>query len=291
MKIAANFSTVLINLIKENHNLPIDFIKVPTIPFQDCWHQFEQGEEFRPLIPHVAQIGIIALGHPDVTLQCNPQVVNQVMKWTGFPYLSTHLESRVSYFPELKEFQHHRNHNVYHALKKHFADTIQRIKAKIAVPLVLENFPYYRWWDHFRWGSEPEFIREICEETDCDFLLDVSHARCSAWHMGKDVFEYINGLPLDRLKEIHLAGSTMRGAEGLRDTHTALVKEDYHIYEYLLQKTKPAVITIEYGGMPEQILNIQQTYEPISRNEAKELQEIIFRVKELIDSKTYHSGN
>ena len=112
-------------------------------------------------------------------------------------------------------------------------------------------------------------------------MLDIAHARCSARHLNQDVREYIEALPLHRLREIHLAGVVER-PEGIRDAHTALTEEDYQLTEYLLQQTHPETVTIEYGGLPDRIWNVNGELEPISRNCPRELETILLRVSELM---------
>jgi len=282
MKIAVNYSTALLTLLSESSDLAIDYIKAPTQPFPDCWEQFDKNEYDYPRLPHLAQAGVIFLGHPEPEQCFNVETVTKVLQSTRPPYLSTHLEARTDFFPEVKEYQHQNHPEVQRLLKKHFLSTINLVKQQSKIPLVLENFPYYTWWRHFRWASEPRFIKEICKEGNCGFLLDIAHARCSAWHMQRDLIDYITALPLDCLREIHLGGVQKRGEEGLRDTHTALVEEDYQLVEFLIARTNPDIITIEYGGMPDQILNIEHRYEPILRNSPAELKQMISRIQAVV---------
>jgi uncharacterized protein (UPF0276 family) len=284
MKLAVNYSEILISVLEKNPGITIDYLKVPTRPFPECWDQFDCGlrnhDKFQ-LLPHIAQIGILALGRPEAEERLNRQTLERILSLTHPPYLSTHLEARTEYFPEIMEYQHQNHFSVRRTLTNHFNRAVQECKEVLGIPLVLENFPYYPWWRHFRYGSEPEFITEICETNDCGFLLDIAHARCSARHFNLDLLEYIEALPLHRLREIHLAGVRER-AEGLRDTHTALTEEDYQLAEYLLQKTTPEIITIEYGGLLDRIWNVKGEHEPISRNCPRELETILIRVGTMI---------
>ena len=286
MKIAVNYSTALLELLKKDPQLPIDYIKGPTSPFPGCWYQFEGSPLQYPRLPHLAQLGVIFLGHPESQQRFNAETVNKVLQLTKPPYLSTHLEARVDFFPQLQEYQHQNHGQVQKVLAAHFLKAIAEVKTQIKLPLILENFPYYTWWKHFRWGSEPQFIREMCIASDCGFLLDIAHARCSAWHMQRDLREYIQELPLDRLREIHLGGVKERLEEGVRDSHTALSEADYEWVLFLLEKTSPETITIEYGGLPDKILNIHQQWEPIQRNSPEELEQMIYRIKSMIKQHT-----
>lgn len=285
MKFAVNYSDILMELLAENPELPVDYIKVPTIPFPGCWLQFDRGETKRAILPHLAQPGVIALGRTAPEEQFNPELVDQVLQRTHPPHLSTHVEARVDCFPEYREYHHQAHPVIRQVLREHFLQAIATVKAHIGIPLVLENFPYYSWWRHYKTGSEPEFVSEICAAGDCGFLLDIAHARCSAWHYEMDLKTYLSGLPLHRLREIHLAGTQLRLLEGLRDTHGRIDETDYATLEYLLQHSAPQIVTLEYGGMPERLLNFNGEFEPISRNNKTELQEMIAKITALIGTR------
>lgn len=282
MKLAVNFSSALLGLLQENPDLPVDYIKVPTIPFPQAFDQFEQGAKFRKLLPHPAQAGVLCLGHHQFDQCYNPEIITEIIERTQPQYLSTHLEVKVEYFPELRQFKRQDNPVVREGLRKRFLEAIRTVKEETGLPLVVENFPYYKWGRHFQTGAEPDFIAEICEAGDCGFLLDIAHARCSAWHLNRDWKEYLFQLPLHRLREIHLAGTQMR-EEGMRDTHTVLEDEDYRILHMVLAKNKPEIISIEYGGMPDRLLNLKKEYDYVWRNNPVELAEMINRVNDIIN--------
>jgi uncharacterized protein (UPF0276 family) len=143
MKLAVNYSDALISLIQSDPELPVDMIKVPTEPFPGSWRQFEHGKQFRPLLPHLAQVGIIALGHPNPKLRFNEPAVLRALKEGCSTYLSTHLEAKVDYFPELSDYQHQLDFSIAEHLREHYRKVIREVKACLRIPLVIENFPYY----------------------------------------------------------------------------------------------------------------------------------------------------
>jgi uncharacterized protein (UPF0276 family) len=282
MKLAVNYSAILAELIREQPELPIDYIKVPTLPFPGCFtEQFEAGVKLRPLLPHTAQPGIMALGAPRPEQRFSPEIIKEVIRRTNPPYLSTHLEARVEYFPEYQTEQHRHTPEIYTALQERFLTGIAEVKRATQLPLVLENFPYYTWLHHYRTGSEPELIRTICTAGDCGFLLDIAHARCSAWSFKQTVEAYLQALPLERLREIHLAG--VRELDfGICDTHTALGDADYQLLQTVLQWSKPEIVTLEYGGMPDWLVNRSGVKEAVNRNDRRELETMIKRIGEII---------
>lgn len=66
--------------------------------------------------------------------------------------------------------------------------------------------------------TEWEFIAAMCRRTGCDLLLDVNNIHVSASNHGFDVRDYVEGIPFDRVRQIHLAGHT-QGHDLLIDTH------------------------------------------------------------------------
>jgi uncharacterized protein (UPF0276 family) len=283
MKLAVNYSDMLISLISVNPNLPIDYIKAPTIPFPKCWDQFYRGKVYCNILPHLAQPGILFLSHPELDKNFNEYIIKKVLKLTKPPYLSTHIEAPLSHFPEFQKELHNRHPIINRVLKKRFLDCIWLVQRKIKIPLVLENSPYYSWYHYFKESCEPEFINELCEKGDCGFILDIAHARISAQNFKINVYEYIDALPLSKVIEIHLSGIREDTPIGFWDSHTMLDENDYTLLQYTLNKTKPEVVTIEYGGYPDYEPNpINGGYVDCLRNNLNELQEMITRVSTLI---------
>ena len=66
--------------------------------------------------------------------------------------------------------------------------------------------------------SEWEFIAEMCRRTGCGLLLDVNNIHVSACNHGFDALAYLDGIPADRVRQIHLAGHG-QGKGLLVDTH------------------------------------------------------------------------
>ncbi len=54
--------------------------------------------------------------------------------------------------------------------------------------------------------SEAEFISAVVGRTGCGLLLDVNNAYVSCTNHGRDVMAYLAALPLEQVREIHLAG-------------------------------------------------------------------------------------
>lgn len=99
----------------------------------------------------------------------------------------------------------------------HVANRVGIVQDILERPLVLENPSSYL---QFNASTLPEwtFLSELTKETDCRLLLDVNNVYVSAHNLEFDPVEYIEGLPHDRIQQMHLAGPTDMGTH-LIDTH------------------------------------------------------------------------
>jgi uncharacterized protein (UPF0276 family) len=122
---------------------------------------------------------------------------------------------------------------------------VRALAAAIPVPLIVENLDYCPGgaYEHI---CEPEFIATVLNETGTGLLLDLAHARVSAARLGLPIGEYLGQLPLDRVRQLHTSGPRLRNGV-LVDAHESLLEEDYALLEWVLQRTKPLALTLEYN--------------------------------------------
>jgi len=66
--------------------------------------------------------------------------------------------------------------------------------------------------------TEWEFLRAVAEQSDCLILLDVNNVYVSSVNHEFDAQAFLNGVPVDRVQQIHLAGHEGHG-DYLIDTH------------------------------------------------------------------------
>lgn len=66
--------------------------------------------------------------------------------------------------------------------------------------------------------TEWQFLAEMTGRTGCGLLLDINNVFVSATNHGFDPIAYLDGIPADRIRQIHLAGHS-RGRDMLIDTH------------------------------------------------------------------------
>jgi uncharacterized protein (UPF0276 family) len=136
----------------------------------------------------------------------------------------------------------------------------QSVQAQLPVPLLLENVEHWP-LPEIDVTVMPEFIGRVVEQTGCDLLLDTAHARVTAARLGCDVRSYLGELPLNRAVEMHVSSPRFENGQWV-DCHETLVQEDYALLEWLLHRTAPRVITLEYckdpGQVQEQISHLNQ---------------------------------
>jgi uncharacterized protein len=93
--------------------------------------------------------------------------------------------------------------------------------------------------------TEWEFLEAVCKRTGCELLLDVNNVYVSSINHGLDPFSYIDGIPADRVRQIHLAGHS-QGKQMLIDTHDTPVCEPvWDLYERALQRLPNVATMIE----------------------------------------------
>ncbi len=112
-------------------------------------------------------------------------------------------------------------------------------------PILLENPSSYL---TFAGDQMPEwaFLTEIVRRSGCFILLDVNNIFVTATNHGFDARTYLDALPLDRVRQIHLAGHSV-GRDGLLiDTHDAPVREEvWELFAEVKARCGPVLTMIE----------------------------------------------
>jgi uncharacterized protein (UPF0276 family) len=92
---------------------------------------------------------------------------------------------------------------------------------------------------------EWEFLAEMTKRTGCSLLLDVNNVFVSAANHGFDAHAFLAGLPVDRVRQIHLAGHS-QGKDLLIDTHDSPVIDDvWALYAQAISRCGPVATMIE----------------------------------------------
>jgi uncharacterized protein (UPF0276 family) len=92
--------------------------------------------------------------------------------------------------------------------------------------------------------AEWEFLSEVCRRTGCHLLLDVNNVFVSAHNHGFAANDFLSGIPMDRVRQIHLAGHTPGNI--LIDTHDREVCEEvWALYARAIAMAGPVATMIE----------------------------------------------
>jgi len=128
---------------------------------------------------------------------------------------------------------------------EHVAPRIRHVQQTIEKPFALENVSSYLAYKSSEM-TEWEFIAELAEKADCGILLDVNNVYVSAFNHGFDAEKFIDGIPAERVVQIHLAGHTDKGSY-LLDTHSDHVKaEVWALYQRAIRRTGAVSTLIEW---------------------------------------------
>ncbi len=130
---------------------------------------------------------------------------------------------------------------------------LKQLRALLPVPILIENLDYNP-TQAYEYICEPPFIQKVLAETDTWLLFDLAHARVTAQAFGIPVEVYIARLPLEKVRQIHLNRPGWRNGR-LVDAHLALEKEDYLLFEQILDRCQPWAVTLEYNHDRENILS------------------------------------
>jgi uncharacterized protein (UPF0276 family) len=125
------------------------------------------------------------------------------------------------------------------------ADAFVRARDVLGIPMLVENIT---WYAHPGRMEIPEaaFITEVLERGDLGFLLDVNNVWVNAKNHGFDPKEFIAGLPLERVRQIHVAGHTRLDSGLILDTHGAPVVDPVvELLEWTLARTGPVPVLLE----------------------------------------------
>jgi uncharacterized protein len=94
--------------------------------------------------------------------------------------------------------------------------------------------------------SEWEFIDGVINKTDCELLVDVNNIHVSATNHGFSATGYIDAIPSERVREIHLAGYEDHDTY-LFDTHGYRVHAPvWDLYQTALERFGPVPTLIEW---------------------------------------------
>jgi uncharacterized protein len=103
----------------------------------------------------------------------------------------------------------------------HVTERVARVQDHLGRRILLENVSSYVTY-RASGMSEWEFLSEIARRADCLILLDINNIYVSSFNHEFDPVDYLEGIPVDRVQQFHLAGHYNAG-DYIIDTHDAPV--------------------------------------------------------------------
>jgi uncharacterized protein (UPF0276 family) len=244
MELSVNYSLEAADLLREGA-IRFDRIKCPDWP-----DVIAAAREMLPVYVHFPLDAGSRSGRPP-----NFAAADEMARQTHTPYVNLHLVTWQRDFPE------HAADSTDPALRAAVIEQmLADVEAAAAVVgrerLILENIPYFGPAGEFHRASvEPEVIRTVVERSGCGFLLDLSHARIAAHYLGVDGRGYVEQLPVDRLRELHVTG--VRHVKTRLADHMDLGEEDWAWVRTAMERVRsgdwprPWTVALEYGGIGE----------------------------------------
>lgn len=241
MKIACNLSKELMELIDEE-KVFVDYVKIYFSKSNDIIPNIYK--KYGSLLLHGVGTDI-----PQHTGAADLENINWNQIQANINFCSS---SFIGLHCETYKADWQQDDITFEMIKERMGNTLELWRAKTGIDLLIENLPYKRFYEAgkpklIKTSVYPKLINELCIEHNVNLLLDIAHAKVTSSTLAIPIKEYLTSLPLDRVKEIHVVG-TNSTENGLRDNHLEMQEEDYKLLEFVLKRTKPEIVTLEYGG-------------------------------------------
>lgn len=242
MKFAVNYSPQAVQLLRQGRLQP-DRFKCPDWP-----ETIAEASILTPVAVHYN----LRIGSGKIR-QTNWEKISRLSEQTGTFFVNAHI------FPSSDDFPGIPAHTPE---PSHFQQVVDQLQRDVETLLehfaperiILENVPYQRMQDKvMRPAVEPAVLSSLLEQTGCGLLLDVSHAQISAHFLDIDARDYMDALPINRLREMHFTG--VHNLNGVLQDHLLPQEEDWRVLEWALERIRsrawanPWMLSFEYGGV------------------------------------------
>jgi len=99
----------------------------------------------------------------------------------------------------------------------HVSDRIQAVQDYLGCRLLIENVSSYLTYTD-SCMSEWDFLSAVAGRADCLILLDINNVYVSSFNHDFDPYDYLRGVPAERVQQFHIAGHRNHG-DYIVDTH------------------------------------------------------------------------
>ncbi len=194
------------------------------------WNKkFQEALERYPLFTHGLSLSI---GSPDELDFAFLKKLKQFLAATGAQVYSEHLS-----------YAKCDNAHLYDLLPipftadavAHVSERIKTVQDLLERKMVIEIVSYYS--PVAPELTEIDFINAILETADCDLLLDVNNVYVNSFNHRYDAKAFIDQLPMERVRYIHMAGHEQVSDTLIIDTHgEAIIDPVYDLFDYTMSR-------------------------------------------------------
>lgn len=192
----------------------------------------------------------LSLGSAAVECPIREQHLQQIKKtinWLQPSMVSDHLSwsasDGVNYLPDLLPIPY--TEEAFKVVTKN----INRVQDVLQRQILIENPSSYLSFNDSTM-LEWDFLAELSKTTGCGLLLDVNNIYVSAFNHNFDALTYLESLPIEAVKEMHLAGYSIdiiEGKEVYIDTHGQKVYDGvWQLFEKAIQRFGDVPTLIEW---------------------------------------------
>ncbi len=221
----------------------VDFVEIISENFMVAGGRphavIEQVRSHYPLAMHGVSMSIGSAAGLDLAYlrrlkqradEIDPLWISDHLCWTGTPQFNSHDLLPLPYTEEALSI---------------VCRNIREAQDILGRQLVIENPSSYLTYAEDEM-SEWAFIAEMAARADCYLLLDINNVFVSGSNNGFDPMDFINAVPAERVRQIHLAGHSAGKGGLLIDTHDhPVAKPVWDLYAKVIQKFDHAAIMIE----------------------------------------------
>ncbi len=128
---------------------------------------------------------------------------------------------------------------------QHVAFRVSQVQDFLKRPILLENVSTYVTFKHSAM-PEWEFLSEVARRSGCGILLDLNNIYVNSKNHGFDPYDYLNGIPGDRIGQFHMSGHTDMGTY-LFDTHSKpAIEPVWNLYRDALRRWGQITTLVEW---------------------------------------------
>lgn len=201
MRIAANYSRPLAQLISQQR-VQVERLKCPAWP----WLIEEAGRIGRPYVHFPLEVGSGSGDAVDTERHGPPDwaALERLLRETDSAHVNLHLGAPAGAYPGLPvgSLAEHASARVAERAIGDAAAVLRRFGAeRVAVENALDDYGL-----HMLAALLPQTVARVVREAGCGLVLDLAHARIAAGEVGLDERDYLQALPVERLREVHVTG-------------------------------------------------------------------------------------